>query len=75
LPSAELDQHGLADLEIGDRVRHAIGVRPVATAPGGVDRDLDRASVRRLDLAVRVRFGLEPEGHGEREYTSTRRCG
>ena len=43
LPPPELDEHRLAGLEIGERVRHEVGVRPVPAASGRVDRDLDGA--------------------------------
>jgi hypothetical protein len=47
LPPAELDQHGLADLEVAERSRDEIRVRPVAAASRRVDRDLDRSRAGR----------------------------
>ena len=82
LPPAELDEHGLAKLEIGQGGGHEVGVGPVPSPSGGIDRDLDGspaagrldgpAAPRRLDRSPSVRQGdLELDRvaarHGERE--------
>ena len=63
LPPAEFDQHRLAVLEIGQRRRNSVGVRPCPTGPGGIDRHLDQPPLTRGDSASRLVPGLQPEGH------------
>ena len=79
LPPAELDEHGLTELEIGQGGGHQVGVGPVPSPSGGIDRDLDGSpAAGRLDAGRRrstgpsVRQGdLELDRvaarHGERE--------
>ena len=66
LAPAELDQHGLAELEIAQPLRHEVGVGPVAAR--GIDRHLDRptrAGLRRLG-GLRLAPERLGQGHGDR---------
>ena len=58
LPPAELDQHGLAILEIRQGLRHAVGEGPRATGAGRVDRDLDQPPRLRPGLGGRHAGGV-----------------
>ena len=66
LAPSESDQDGLAVLEIGEPVRHRVGVRPSTSGPRGVDGHLDKpdpASPNGRGRPARGELGLEPEGH------------
>ena len=66
LSPPELDQHGLAVLEVGERGRDGVRVRPRAAGAGRVDGDLDEAAAavaRSPTPRPRPALGLEPEGH------------
>ena len=68
LAPPELDQDGLAELEVAQPLRHEVGVRPVAAR--GIDRDLDGPAPADGDTARRRAGPPSPsdvgQGQGER---------